>query len=542
VPTVAADDAARQDLTSLARGGALNLAGAVATGLLHFVLLVVVTRGLGAQGTGAFYEAVALFLILSSAAALGSDVGLARMVPRYRALGRVRDLRRGLAVGLWPVAAAGGLLGLLAWRYAAELADVFSRHGGAETAQLAGFVRTFAVFVPVSALSLATFAATRGFATMRPTVYLDKIARPALQPLLVLVAVLAGAGGTAVALGYLGPYLPALAAGLVWLGVLLRRAERRGRDGGGHGLTRPRSLGGLWGEFWRFTGPRGLAAVFQTTSLWLNTLMVGALRSVKEAGVYAASSRYLAMAAMAAVAIRQVLAPKLSELLARDSTARASAAYQTTTSWMVALTWPIYLALLTFGPALLQVFGRDFAGGEVVLVVLAATMLVATAVGPVDVVLLMGGRSSWNLVNTVLSLGANLALNFTLTPRWGLAGAAVALAVGILVNNLLPLLQVWRSMGLHPFGPGTAVAAGLSAVSFGLVGLALRALAGPTVAGFVAYAVGGCALYAALLWRFRDRLEWEALRGILRRRGAGRRARLIGGAGAAPPNPPGAEA
>ena len=522
MPTVAADDAARQDLTTLARGGALNLAGAVATGLLHFVLLVVVTRGLAAEGTGAFYEAVALFLILSSAAALGADVGLSRMVPRYRALGRFADLRRGLAVGLWPVAAAGSLLGLAAFVYAPELADVFSRHGEAETARLAEFIRTFAVFVPVSALSLAVFAATRGFATMRPTVYLDKIARPALQPLLVLLAILAGSGGTLIALAYLGPYLPALVAGLVWMGLLLRRAERRrGRDTAAPEPQPARPLGQLVREFWRFTGPRGLAAIFQTTSLWLNTLLIGALRSTKEAGVYAASSRYLAMAAMAAVAIRQVLAPKLSELLARRSTERAAAAYQTTTSWMVALNWPIYLALLTFGPALLTVFGRDFAGGDVVLVVLSATRLAATAAGPVDVVLLMGGRSSWNLVNTVISLGANLALNFALTPRYGLAGASAAFAAGILLNNLLPLVQVWRSMGLHPFGAGTGVAAVLSAVSFGLVGLGLRALVGPTVTGFVVYAVLGCLLYAALLWRFRDRLEWEALSGILRRRRAG---------------------
>jgi O-antigen/teichoic acid export membrane protein len=428
----------------------------------------------------------------------------------------VRDLRRGLAVGLWPVAAAGCLLGLLVWIYAAALADVFSRHGEAETAQLADFIRAFAVFVPVSALSLAVFAATRGFATMRPTVYLDKVARPALQPLLMLPVILAGAGSTVIALAYLGPYLPALVAGLVWMGLLLRRAERR-REGA-PSLQRPRSLGRLWGEFWRFTGPRGLAALFQTTSLWLNILLIGALRSTKEAGVYAASTRYLAMAAMAAVAIRQVLAPKLSELLARRSTERAAAAYQTTTSWMIALNWPIYLALLIFGPVLLRVFGRDFAGGDVVLIVLSLTMLIATAVGPVDVVLLMGGRSSWNLANTVISLAANLALNFALTPRYGLAGASVAFAAGILLNNLLPLVQVWRSMGLHPFGPGTGVAAALSAVSFGLVGLVLRAVAGPTVAGFVAYAVAGCGLYAVLLWRFRDRLEWEALSGILRRR------------------------
>ena len=531
------DDAAQRDLTTLARGGALNLAGAVATGLLHFVLLVIITRGLGAHGTGAFYEAVALFLILSSAATLGADVGLSRMVPRYRALGRVHDLRRGLSVSLWPVLAAGVVLGTLTFVYASELADVFSR--GGETRQLTDFIRSFAVFIPVSALSLAVFAATRGFATMRPTVYLDKIARPALQPLLVLAAVLAGAGSTVIALAYLGPYLPALVAGLAWMGLLLRRAERP-RDGAPPPQP-ARPAGTLLRDFWRFTGPRGLAAIFQTTSLWLSTLLIGALRSTREAGVYAASTRYLAMAAMAAVAIRQVLAPKLSELLARRSQERASSAYQTTTSWMVALNWPVYLALIAFGPALLQVFGRDFADGQVVLVILSATMLVATAVGPVDVVLLMGGRSSWNLFNTLVSLGANLALNFALTPRYGLAGAAVAFAVGILLNNLLPLVQVWRSMGLHPFGQGTGVAAALSAVSFGLVGLGIRALLGPTVAGLVAYAAAGVGLYAVLLWRFRDRLEWEALRGILRRR-AGRSRSMGPGAGAATPNPPGAEA
>ena len=511
-PTTADGDAQR-DLTTLARGGALNLAGAAITGLCNFVLLVVVARGLRAQGTGAFYEAVALFLILSSAAALGADVGLARMVPRYRALGRVRDLRRGLHASLWPVAAAGVLAGVLAAVFAPQLADVFSRHD--DNAQLADFIRTFALFVPVSALSLAVFAATRGFATMRPTVFLDKIARPALQPVAVLAAIAAGAGSTLIALAYLGPYLPALVAGLAWLAVLLRRAERPRPGGPDPQPARP--TGRLVGEFWRFTGPRGLAALFQTTSLWLNTLLIGALRSTSDAGVYAAASRYLTVAAMAAVAIRQVLAPKISELLARRSTERAGAVYQGTTAWMVAINWPIYLVLLTFGPALLAVFGRDFAGGEVVLVVLAATMLVATAVGPVDVVLLMGGGSAWNLVNTVLALGTNLALNVALIPRYGLAGAAAASAAGTLLNNLLPLVQVWRSLGLHPFGRGVGVAAVLSLVSFGLLGLLLRALLGPTLVGLVVYVVAGCGLYATLLWRFRERLDWQALRAVLAR-------------------------
>jgi O-antigen/teichoic acid export membrane protein len=145
-------------------------------------------------------------------------------------------------------------------------------------------------------------------------------------------------------------------------------------------------------------------------------------------------------------------------------------------------------------------------------------MLLATAVGPVDVVLLMGGRSSWNLLNTVAALTANLALNLLLTPRLGLAGAATAFAASILLSNVLPLAQVWRFLRLHPFGEGVLVAVAIAGVCFGVVGAAVRAAFGPTTAGLAVHALTGCGLYAALLWRFRDRLEVDALRGLLRSR------------------------
>src|SRR5579859_1958820 len=56
----------RPDLSVLARGGTLNLFGLGVSGLMQVVLTVVVARGLGTRGTGAFFEAVALFTILSN--------------------------------------------------------------------------------------------------------------------------------------------------------------------------------------------------------------------------------------------------------------------------------------------------------------------------------------------------------------------------------------------------------------------------------------------------------------------------------------------
>ena len=70
-------------------------------------------------------EALALLAILSNAAELGSDTGLARMVPRYRALGRTQDLRRLVAAAVVPVFVIGAILGGLMFALAPHLAHAF---------------------------------------------------------------------------------------------------------------------------------------------------------------------------------------------------------------------------------------------------------------------------------------------------------------------------------------------------------------------------------------------------------------------------------
>ena len=61
--------------------------------------------------------------------------------------------------------------------------------------------------------------------------------------------------------------------------------------------------------------------------------------------------------------------------------------------------------------------------------ILGGAMLVATAVGPVDIVLLMSGKSLWNLLNTAVAVTANIVLNLLLIPHLGITGAAIAWAV-----------------------------------------------------------------------------------------------------------------
>ena len=107
--------------------------------------------------------------------------------------------------------------------------------------------------------------------------------------------------------------------------------------------------------------------------------------------------------------------------MAREDHETSRRLYQGSTAWLIAITWPIYLVFIGSGGLLLQVFGHKYGGGSTVLVILCSSMLIATGCGMVDIVLLMGGRSSWNLFNVLLAFTTNITLDLILilaTASW----------------------------------------------------------------------------------------------------------------------------
>ncbi|MGH3390581.1 MAG: lipopolysaccharide biosynthesis protein, partial [Actinomadura sp.] len=90
-------------MAGIARGGVLNLAGAVSAGLFGLGLVVAVAHTYSQQVAGAFFAATSLFVIVGAVCGLGSDAGLVRWVPRHLALGDPTAARRMPPIALVPV-------------------------------------------------------------------------------------------------------------------------------------------------------------------------------------------------------------------------------------------------------------------------------------------------------------------------------------------------------------------------------------------------------------------------------------------------------
>ncbi len=496
---------ARPELRSVARGGTLNLAGFVLAGALGFVLAIMITRTLGPGGAGVVFGAIAVFTIAANVAELGADSGVVRFVSRARALGRTQEIGSIIAVAVVPAAIAGAVLGLVMWLGADRLAIWFV---GDRRAEGAAFIRGLAPFLPLATTATVALAASRGFGTMLPFVAIDSVLTPALKPVLVAPVLAAGLGSAWIATGLGLPEAAACVAAMIALARVHRRLVP--------GDLPARPIVAIARSFWRFSAPRGVAAAFQVTVLWFDVLLLGLFRPTAEVGVYAAVSRIVMVGTFALQAVRLAIAPQIAGLLAREDRDGAQTLYQTATWWLIAVSWPLLLTLACFAPLLLRVFGPAFTSGQDALAILAVAMLVNLGTGNVTVVLLMGGKSSWNLVNTAVAIGLNVGLNLLLIPRFGMEGAAVAWAVSIVVDNLLALTEVWWFLGMRPFGRGYAIVVAGALLCVGGIGLAVRLTIGATVPGLAVFLITAGAAYTAVLLRWRDALRIDVFLAALR--------------------------
>ena len=494
----------------VARGGAAGMVGSALAGGTGVVVTWVVARVLGAEQAGAFFAATAAFVLAGGLAKLGTQTGLVYWPARLRATGRGQLLGTCLRSALFPVLVLSVALAVAMWLGAPAIARATAADAPHVIGEHTAGLRVLALFLPLQALTDALLTATRGYRSMRPTVLFDRVLRSSLQLLFVAAAGIATLWTTAslplFAFAWAVPYLPVT----VLAAVALRRIYVGAKPSGPR--TRRVERQAIRRDFWRFTGPRALASVAQLALQRVDVLLVAALGGLAPAAVYAVAGRFVVLIQFANQGISQSVQPRLAEALATGDRATANHLYRTATGWLVLVTWPINLLVISFAPLYLGLFGAGYRAGGTVVVVLACAMLVATGCGMVDMVLAMAGRTSWNLVNVLIALGVTIGLDVLLIPRYGALGAAVGLACAMVANNLLPLIQIGRVAGLHPFGAGTCSAALLSVGCFGLLPWGVTSLAGHGPLGAGIALVLSLPAFAAGAWALRRPLALSAFK------------------------------
>jgi O-antigen/teichoic acid export membrane protein len=146
------------------------------------------------------------------------------------------------------------------------------------------------------------------------------------------------------------------------------------------------------------------------------------------------------------------------------------------------------------------VFGGRFDTGVTPLRILLIGQIVNVAVGSVGFILIMVGRTGWDLTVYAGSFVVDLGVAFWLAPGMGARGAAVAQAVTLVVANAARLYLVWRFVHIQPFNryyARLAVPAGVAGLA--MVGAHALLANGAWPVDLVVTGVAGAVVYGAVL-------------------------------------------
>ncbi len=342
---------------------------------------------------------------------------------------------------------------------------------------------------------------------MRPTIVIERLFRPLLQVALVAVAGLLSAGPEWLAGAWVAPYVIGLAAALLCL--------PNGHGGGSPDLSPSNAPSAQTSDiraFWKFTIPRGFTRIAQVGLQRADVAVVTALAGPGAGAIYTAATRFLVIGQLASTAMNQVSVPQLARLLAQGKTHAVNVVGRQLTLWIVTLVWPVYLMIAAHAEFLLgAIFGSEYASGALVLQILATAMLFATAIGPVDVILITAGRSGLSLLNMTIALAADLVLCLILVPRIGITGAAISWAVAIVLRNLLCFLQVRRLLHFTLIARHVLII-GASLLLIGLINFATTTWFDLNLEAVIIVFGASCIALMAMVWKARGPLALSTLR------------------------------
>lgn len=218
-------------------------------------------------------------------------------------------------------------------------------------------------------------------------------------------------------------------------------------------LTQTR-LGGLafrydaavWRDLHTTALPLGFFLVVLNLYSYLDSVMLGVLRSDAETGLYGAAYKIYEGFTYAPMALSAVLTPRLSALFRSDPARHRELAIKGTVG-SVALALVVGAVGYLFAtPILVLLFGAGYREATVPFQILCAGLPIVFAIWIVHAVAISVDRERLLLKTGLIGLAVNVALNLYVIPRFGGSGAAFATVVGECVS-LAVLLQGLRSGG-----------------------------------------------------------------------------------------------
>ena len=409
---------------------------------LQFVMIVFLSRALGAAAMGIYSLFNSWLMIFFSVAEVGNGTSVMRTVSVLNGQQKKHLIRAFVMHALAVVSVAGLLIALLVWWLPV---DWIVQLTGDDVPFKIMIMAAIAGIATVIMRVLASALTAMGFINLALT--LEKTLLPAA--ILVLLTAYWLIGQTLTIDAYLIWHILALFfIALLMLVYLIKLTANK--TASGEQSPQESAPAALNKSLWSFWGIGIANIVFMN----LPFLILPQFASIVETGIFGAAFRLINLGSIVLVTLAAFFGPRFAQLYADKNLAGLRKALRQSQLFSLMVYAPLFLLMMFVPQWLLGLFGDEFVDGAVFLMIMAVGQLINTATGLVGYMMNMMHREKIEFMITLSVLAGVFIMMMILGQIQGVMGIAIAYAIGMAIKNLLSLFFALRhinSLGVIEF-------------------------------------------------------------------------------------------
>jgi O-antigen/teichoic acid export membrane protein len=423
----------RQANSRLLSDSLVSFASKIAGAALTFLMLVVFARLMSPQEYGYFGIALNASILVSNLIALGFPVAVLRIYSAHIAKGETALALGFVTFSYVAIAACSAIIVLIAagLSFSGNL-EVFL--GSASAALLIALLGTLIALTDYLAGLLRAQGLVGWSALPRDVVW---------RTLAPLVAIFFAAIGYAIS----SPHaltimiLTLLAVALTQLKKSLKTLRK---------VTGNSSAKTDWVAWGRPMPALWAASLLFGLIQQADVIVVGGLLNAQAAASYFAAQKTAALLSLAMIAGGQVAAPMMAAAYHQGNLPELKRLCRLLAIGIAGVTGVGLIFLAVTGKFLLSMFDGSFVAAYPVLLIFAASTTVDAMAGPTAYLMQMTSLEATYLKIMAVCYGLVVTLQFVFVPHFGIVGAALCSAAGVIVWNISAILVLRRRIGVDP--------------------------------------------------------------------------------------------
>jgi len=402
--------------------------GMIVSKILTYIYRLIVARYLGPEEYGTLNLSLTILFVFLSIALIAHPSSIVRYVSFYKGKNEEEKIKGTITAGLKLNIITSVVIGIILFIGANYISiNIF------HTDKLIPLLKLFAFLVPVISLGNIFQASIEGFQKVKYTTIIRNFSESSIQTILTLVLLLLGLKIMGAALGY----FVALTSSTILLFIILQKKVYPI-------LNKKIKSFENYKELINYSMPLLLLSIINIIIEKLDILSIGYFLNLEKVGLYNAALPLASLSQIIPVALTAIFMPVITELYAKNNIDKIKELYKKVSRWIFIVNIALVLMLIFFSDAVLNIFfGPLYIQASQALIIIAIGYFVYYQTLGSHYILYMLGKTRLLMLNAIIVALLNIILNIILIPKFGIVGAATALAITYSLLGILQFIEVY---------------------------------------------------------------------------------------------------